>query len=374
MMNDPRQAAQSAESRRGRLLDDLREWGVRERAILGIAEVGSIAQSEFDFALVILLHDPLALANDADWMARFGRVQRVSDEDKGPVKAKRVQYADGKVVEFGFASPEWAKTEPCDAGTRAVVESGFRVVYDPEVLLRNLAIAARPDRPERHILRSACGRYERGIWFVPGVSDGRHELAVFLDGEYYLHDMDCLPVIRECMTAGGVLSMSAVFVSYGDSASRHQDYTCNADYSKFIAEDVVAWAKQHDEGIAGAHHLICGVSLSGLAAAYTVMQHPDTFSSALCQSGSFWWLADNAISFPSTRARFWLSVGTQETETGRHHPPTHLFQRVSQIDGVEKAARAFESLGGTVHYNLYSGGHAFSSWREELATALRWLV
>jgi hypothetical protein len=101
------------------------------------------------------------------------------------------------------------------------------------------------------------------------------------------------------------------------------------------------------------------VSLGGLAAAYTVMQHPDAFSSALCQSGSFWWLADNATSFPSTSARFWLSVGTQEIETGGPHPPTGLFQRVSQIEGVEAAARSFELRGGTVHYNRYSGGHAF---------------
>jgi enterochelin esterase family protein len=374
MVDESRQAAETAESARKRLLDDVREWGGRERAILGIAEVGSIARPESDVALVILLHDPLALASDADWMARFGSIRRVSDEDRGPVQAKRVHYADGKVVEFGFASPEWAATEPCHADTLAVVESGFRVVCDPKLLLRNLAIAARPDRPERHVVRSACGRYERRVWFVPGLSDGRHELAVFLDGEFYLHDIDCLPVIRECMTAGGVLSMSSVFVSCEDVEARHTDLTCSADYSRFIAEDVVAWAKQHDEGIAGQRHLICGVSLSGLAAAYTVMQHPDAFSSALCQSGSFWWLADNAISFPSTSARFWLSVGTQETETGVHHEPIRLFQRVSQIEGVEAAARVFESRGGTVHYNLYSGGHDCPSWREELATALRWLI
>jgi hypothetical protein len=35
------------------------------------------------------------------------------------------------VVEFAFASPEWAATEPCDAGTLAVVKSGIRVVYAP---------------------------------------------------------------------------------------------------------------------------------------------------------------------------------------------------------------------------------------------------
>jgi hypothetical protein len=32
---------------------------------------------------------------------------------------------------------------------------------------------------------------------MPGLSDGRHELAVFLDAEFYLHDMDCMPLIRE---------------------------------------------------------------------------------------------------------------------------------------------------------------------------------
>ena len=360
------------------LLNDLREWGLRERTILGIALVGShargMARPESDVDLVILLDDPLALAGDAEWLARFGSVRRVSDEDWGPVKAKRVHYADGREVAFGFASPGWAATEPGDAGTLAVVESGIRVVYDPRGLLRNLAIAARSDRPERHVLRSTCGRYERRVWFVPGLSDGPHELAVFLDGELYLHDMDCLPVIREGMTAGGVPSMSCVFVSLQDSASRHRDYTCDADYSRFIAEDVVAWARKRDERISSPDHLICGVSLGGLAAAYTVMQHPDAFSSALCQSGSFWWLADNAISFPSTRARFWLSVGAQEIETGVSHPPTGLFQRVSQIEGVEAAARSFASRGGTVHCNRYPGGHAFPPWREELAPALRWLV
>ena len=146
------------------LLKNLREWG-RERAILGIARVGSnacgVARPVSDVAVVILLDDPLALAGDADWMARFGSVRRVSDEDWGPIKAKRVQYADGNVMEFAFASPEWAATEPCDAGTLTAIKTGVRVVYDPKGLLRNLAIAARPDPPERHVLRSACGRYER---------------------------------------------------------------------------------------------------------------------------------------------------------------------------------------------------------------------
>lgn len=33
-----------------------------------------------------------------------------------------------------------------------------------------------------------------------------------------------------------------------------------------------------------------------------------------------------------------------------------------------------ESLGAKVRYNLFSGGHTFAPWREELAPALKWLI
>ncbi len=360
-----------------RLVRDLREWALHEPAILGIALIGSpvrgTARPPSGVSLVVL-QDGLPLAGGADWMTRFGTVRHVSHEDRGLMQSIRVQYADGNEVAFGFASPGWAATEPCHADTLAVVGNGLRVVYDPRRWLRQLAIAARPDPVERDVVKSACGRYERQIWFVPGRSGGRQELAVFLDGELYLHDLDCLPVLRDATTLGDVPSMSCVFVSFLDFEARHRDHTCDPQYARFIAEDVVRWARQRDERITRQGHLLCGVSLSGLAAAYTALQHPETFSSALCQSGSFWWLADHAVSFPPTHARLWMSVGTEEVETGVTHPPTGLFQRVSQIEGVERAARAFASLGATVHYNLYSGGHAFPPWRDELAPALRWLL
>jgi GNAT superfamily N-acetyltransferase len=70
----------------------------------------------------------------------------------------------------------------------------------------------------------------------------------------------------------------------------------------------------------------------------------------------------------------WLSVGDQETESGVAHPPTDLFQAVSQIEGVERAARRFEGLGATVRHHVYEGGHGIAWFREGLSPALRWLV
>ena len=85
-------------------LTELRDWGLCERAILGIAIVGShargMAPPEAAVDLVILLDDPFALAHDPSWMARFGTVQRVSHEDPGLIQSTRIRYPDGKEVTF----------------------------------------------------------------------------------------------------------------------------------------------------------------------------------------------------------------------------------------------------------------------------------
>lgn len=227
--------------------------------------------------------------------------------------------------------------------------------------------------PTRHELTSADGEYTRDVWFISGPEDRPHRLCVFLDGEHYLRDMKVLPVMEELFATEALPAMTCVFVSHVSGEARHYDYTCNDRYSRFIAEDVVAWASG-EANLQAKDHLICGLSLSGLASAYLAFRYPAVFSDALCQSGSFWWLADHDKALAHTTARFWMSVGDQETAAGETHPPTGLHQRVSQIEGVRSAAQCFESLGGTVRVSLYAGGHAVAPWLAELPEAMRWLV
>jgi len=227
---------------------------------------------------------------------------------------------------------------------------------------------------EQHFIASTCGEYTRDVWFVGGPAERANKLAIFLDAEHYLRDMNSLPVVQELMNSGAIPPLTCVFVSHVSGAARHQDLTCNPRYCRFIAEDVVEWARRRHHQIAGGSNLICGVSLSGLAAAYTTVLYPSTFSYALCQSGSFWWFADHEIELAPTTAKFWLSVGSEETATDVAHPPSGLFQRISQIDGVLDAVRRLESLGGQVRYSAFAGSHAFDPWRQELAPALRWLI
>jgi enterochelin esterase-like enzyme len=118
--------------------------------------------------------------------------------------------------------------------------------------------------------------------------------------------------------------------------------------------------------------------LSGLASAFTALTYPELFPKALCQSGSFWWndewLRRNARSLFSRPAKLWMSVGDQEREFGVAHQPSGMRQEVSQIEATERIAAELQTLGCPVHHHLFAGGHAFAPWKEELPSALKWLL
>jgi enterochelin esterase family protein len=171
--------------------------------------------------------------------------------------------------------------------------------------------------------------------------------------------------------------MSFAFVAHESAAARHEDYTCNDRYARFIADDLLKWATSRLSSIRTEGNVVYGLSLSGLASAYIALTFPQVFSSSLCQSGSFWWnkqqfvaLARDHSPIPS---RYWLSVGDEETERDVVHPPTDMHQGISQIDGVQSAVDELEAGGAEVRHHLFSGGHDFGPWGDELCDALQWL-
>jgi iron(III)-enterobactin esterase len=219
--------------------------------------------------------------------------------------------------------------------------------------------------------------YARSAWLVEGPATN-HSLCILLDGEHYRDNVHALPIFSTLMQRGSIPPMTLVFVSNGGAAARHSDYVCDPQFARFIAEDVVSHARARVPSLSAERHLICGLSLSGLAAAHIALLYPTRFPAALCQSGSFWFEPDAFARLARQRApvatRFWLSVGDEETATNVTHPPTGLFQGISQIAGVERARAALEEHGGEVNCHRYRGGHTFDPWRAELGDALQWLL
>lgn len=226
-------------------------------------------------------------------------------------------------------------------------------------------------------IQSTQRAYERSAWLVAGPPTA-HSLCVLLDGEYYRDSVETLPIFATLMERGSIPPMTLVFVSHGGPAARQTDYLCDPHFARFIAEDVVDHVRALVPSVSPERHLICGLSLSGLAAAHIALLYPSRFPAALCQSGSFWWEPDAFARLVHQRApvttRFWLSVGDEETDVNVNHQPTGLFQSITQIAGVERARAALEANGGDVHYHRYRGGHAFEPWRAELGDAVSWLL
>lgn len=242
---------------------------------------------------------------------------------------------------------------------------------------------------EECLVESASGEYSRKVWLLPGAQTLPQTLCVFLDAEYYLDRMETLPLVSDWQAHAAFSAVTWVFVSHGGQAARHSDFVCNARYARYIAEDVLGWVRQHCDQrcvrIAERDHLVCGLSLSGLASAYLALTYPQTFSRALCQSASFWWnrewlrewLAEPAASqraAGAVRGRYWLSVGDQEVTAGISHPPSGMLQEVSQLLAVENLVGTLKAAGATVHYHRFAGGHQTAPWREELPSALEWLL
>jgi enterochelin esterase family protein len=234
-----------------------------------------------------------------------------------------------------------------------------------------------PVAEEEMTIESTQREYVRSAWLVAGPAT-EHSLCVLLDGEHYRDSVHALPIFSALMEHGSIPPMTLVFVASGGPAARHSDYVGDPQFARFIAEDVVSQARARVPSLSAERHLICGLSLSGLAAAHVALLYPTRFPAALCQSGSFWFepdaLARLARERPPVKTRFWLSVGDEETDVNVSHPPTGIFQGISQIAGVEKARAALENNGGDVNCHRHRGGHAFEPWRAELADALRWLL
>src|SRR2546426_541946 len=110
------------------------EWSRKQNHILGLALVGSYAtgleRPDSDVDFVIISDDANGLLQNDHWIQLFGRVSKTQLEDYGLVQSLRVFYEDGVEAEFGLTSREWLRTDPIDADTRCVLQSGYEILDD----------------------------------------------------------------------------------------------------------------------------------------------------------------------------------------------------------------------------------------------------
>ncbi|OGE18630.1 hypothetical protein A3J19_04000 [Candidatus Daviesbacteria bacterium RIFCSPLOWO2_02_FULL_41_8] len=129
-------------------LEEFKQWATSQDNIKAVALVGSYAKGtakpDSDIDLVIITNDPKSLLEDVQWLQNFGQIKEIKNEDWGLVQSKRVFYESGLEIEFGIATPEWAKTDPTDPGTKRVISDGAKILYDKNGILQSLLSTLPP--------------------------------------------------------------------------------------------------------------------------------------------------------------------------------------------------------------------------------------
>jgi len=217
-------------------------------------------------------------------------------------------------------------------------------------------------------ISSPALRGTRRVWVEEGVNDGH--CRIFLDAELYIERVKTAEIVREL-----VPMITCVYLSSGEAIDRHTDFACNEEFASFLAYDLAKWIDQYT-GRSNEFEL-CGLSLSGLAAAHAAITYPQVFPRILCQSPSAWWndewLAKHIDGKNLSKIKCWLSVGDRETDENVTHEPTGMVQKTSQVSSCRRLTQAISKAGATVKHNLYEGGHDPVCWSAELPSALRWL-
>jgi aminoglycoside 6-adenylyltransferase len=117
-------------------------WAAAQKDILGLLLVGSHARNaataESDIDLIFFTEDYSPWFKNREWINEFGKVQNVKFEDWRAVKTLRVHYQNGPEIEFNFAQPSWASTNPADPGTVRVVSDGAKILFDRTGILSQL--------------------------------------------------------------------------------------------------------------------------------------------------------------------------------------------------------------------------------------------
>ena len=220
------------------------------------------------------------------------------------------------------------------------------------------------------LIRYGGGAAEGGrrVWVYtpPGYEpSGRACGLLFLfDGWQYTHTIPT-PTILDNMIADGALPPTVAVMI--DQRDRMKELYLDPSFADFVAGELVPWVRRRYHVTRSPRGTVVGgLSLGGVAAAYTAMRHPEVFGGVLSQSGAYQYRPedpDRLIRRFATRARlpirFYLEAGLLEV----NETPSLLHSNRHLRDVLE--AKGYE-----VTYSEFNGRHDHVCWRGSLSQGL----
>ena len=215
---------------------------------------------------------------------------------------------------------------------------------------------------------------------IPGQArdDGRGDstpVVLVLDGEVWTSTQDLATTMDNLIADGAVCPAHLVMLDSGGKATRWEemggpsrpfdrlrDRSGPGDPGDYLIRRLLPWARQ-EYPISSRREevVVAGLSLGGLVALRTALEHPDEVGGLISQSASLWQdnLARQLATADAGGLRAYLEVGSQEWVLAG---PNH------------QVATRLAQAGADVRFVEYNGGHDYACWRGGLADGLRHLL
>lgn len=224
----------------------------------------------------------------------------------------------------------------------------------------------------RHSLASRILGNHRDVWtYVPAGADPQALLVLF-DAHAYVHDVPT-PRILDNLVADGLLPpVAAVIVGNASPEARDTELPPNPRFARFIAEELMPWAKAQGLGQTARRTVVAGSSYGGLVSSYLGLTHPELFGNVLSMSGSYWWApqgeqpgwmqrAWQALPAPVPAVRFYLDAGRYESGRGG---------RDGILETNRELAGILRTRGLSVTHRESFSGHDYLHWQGALGCGL----
>lgn len=249
---------------------------------------------------------------------------------------------------------------------------------DPQPWIRRRDAVAR-GTVEVHRLVSPTLGNEREIAIYRPASGRRAQwLLILFDGDSYRREVPTPVILDNMIAAGAIPPVTVIFVSSPGAEARSVELGCNPQFSTFLADELLPWARQRIAVPDKAERRILGgASYGALASACAAIDRPDAFGAVLSQSGSYWWkptpgtprfgseepanwVARRLADSPRLPIRFYLDAGVLETQAGG--------------EGIRDTTRdlhvVLRDKGYQVSHAEFKGGHDWLAWRGTLSDGL----
>ena len=221
------------------------------------------------------------------------------------------------------------------------------------------------------------------LYRPPGWQSGAADnaLVVIFDGERYIREVPTPTILDNLIAAGRLPSTAAILIANPSGEARAAELPPNPDFARFLAEELMPWARARGVHAPAERTVVAGASYGGLAAAWAGLNHPEWFGKVYSQSGSFWWAPGWASAGPFEHQGEWLTrqFATGERLALEFQLEAGLFESGPDgLVGIRDATRHLRDVlrakGYRVGHREYAAGHGYEHWRVSLAEGLVALI